>query len=287
MMGKDSAISWCDSTWQVVAGCTPVSDGCRSCYSAKLCATRLSHFPWARGLAETKNIARISTITNQVTIETKHEWTGEVLCREDQLNVPLRWKAPKRIFVGDRGDLFHEKVSFEFIAAVFGVMSACPQHTFMILTKRPEKMREWMQWDHGPQWPLPNVWLGTSVSTQRDADKFIPELFQCHAALRFVSVEPMLEAIDLRPYLYDPMVHNVVAGLDWVICGGESGQKARHMQLQWALEVRDRCRSAGVPFFFKQYGASLAKQLSLKDREGRDPAEWVSELKQEFPEVKT
>jgi protein gp37 len=277
-MGKDSKISWCDATWQVVAGCTPVSPGCKHCYSARLCATRFAHLPWAKGLAKT---------VVEPSYDRSYRWTGEVVCRADQLDVPLHWRAGKRIFVGDRGDMFHEKVPDEFIAAVMGVAGACPQHTFLFLTKRPRRIGEWFEWlaslakcralnrfadepkdvswrhyacveiahsimsnsglrphyDILSCWLPPNAWLGTSVCAKSDLAN-IDHLRLVPAAKRFLSIEPLIE--DLGPL--------DLTGIDWVICGGESGPGARPMHPDWVRSIRDQCVKAGVPFFFKQWG---------------------------------
>jgi protein gp37 len=285
-----SGISWTDATWAVIAGCQPVSKGCENCYSARLCATRFAHLPWAKGLAEaitrtrtdvsqTRNSARIRKVTETL----GYRWTGKVVCRDDQLAVPFKWHQPKRIFVGDRGDLFHEQVPAEFVAAVFGVMAATNRHTFLVLTKRPERMRPWFELvdksavNPGPHsrvgwcvsrafvnegvptdilagatelsrrdapWPLVNVWLGTSVCTAAEKVK-IDQLRATPAAHRFLSLEPLLEDLGELD----------LTGIDQVIVGGESGTRARPCDFWHLLRVIRQCKAAGVPVFMKQWGS--------------------------------
>lgn len=192
-------IEWTDEVWNCVTGCDKVSQGCKNCYAGRLAETRLKH------LAEYKD-----------------GFFGNVQIHPDRLSRPLKWNKPRMIFVNSMSDLFHPDAPFEFIAAAFGIMAACPQHTFQILTKRPEKALEWFEWvrnqghamdipfiisknmpvDIGiDDWPLPNVWLGVSVENQQTADERIPLLLKCPAAIRFVSAEPLLGPIDFSPYL--------------------------------------------------------------------------------------
>lgn len=257
-MSDKSKIDWTDATWNPVVGCSHASPGCDHCYAERL-AGRLEAMGQARYMGLTRD----------------RRWTGEVRCVPEALDQPLHWRAPRAVFVCSMGDLFHEAVPFEFIAAVFGVMAATPHHTYQVLTKRPERMREFFSWIrlHGPKdspvgwtwqtqiqsprttghapWPLPHVWLGTTVEDQRRADERVPHLLECPAAVRFVSVEPMLGAIELTDHLRG-------CHLDWVICGGETGPGARPMHPDWARGLRDQCSAAGVPFYFKQWGAWLA-----------------------------
>lgn len=277
MMAETSSIEWTDATWNPITGCTLVSQGCRHCYAARLAATRLRNHPSRAGLA-------------RVNAAGEAKFTGEVRFNEDWLDQPLRWRKPRRIFVCAHGDLFHESVPDEWIDRVFAVMALTPQHVFQVLTKRPERMRDYLGHggtcipvgirhaaesmglgDPGPlPITLPNVWLGTSVENQATADERIPPLLTTPAAVRFISAEPLLGAVDLR-FLqpFDPPVeidalngtHGVLrphrgrsAHLDWVIVGGESGPGARPMHPDWARALRDQCAAAGVPFFFKQWG---------------------------------
>jgi protein gp37 len=252
-------------------------------------------------------------------------WTGETRLVEGALTQPLHWRKPRRIFVCSMSDLFHESVPDKWIASVFGVMAASPRHTFQVLTKRPERMREWFAWVardpswlcYGPSaslediawcdkasteqrrciaaavtelgvgigggptfsWPLPNVWLGTTCEDQRAADERIPHLLATPAAVRFVSVEPMIGPVDLTDITigaehWDALsmheAHEADSDgpgtrLDWVIVGGESGQGARLMDPQWARDVRDQCAAAGVSYFFKQWGGHPKIKTRLLD----------------------
>lgn len=281
------------ATWNVVTGCTRVSEGCRFCYAERLAATRMAHLPAYAGLSEMTPAGP--------------RWTGVVRFNTERLDLPLRWRRPRMIFVNSQSDLFHESLPFEQIAAIFGVMAACPQHVFQVLTKRPERMLEWFGWmrefameqrdlvaapserqtslkvaftamgethaarrmlelhwmvdgDRGP-WPLPNVWLGVSAEDQATAEARIPLLLQCPAAVRWVSAEPLLGPIDLRYLAPQDDFHvdaldtpDPTCQLDWCVVGGESGPAARPMHPDWARSLRDQCEAAGVAFFFKQFG---------------------------------
>ena len=261
-MGDKSKIEWCDATWNPVTGCTKISQGCKNCY--------------AEGVA------------NRFWGDRKFT---DVQCHEDRLDQPLRWKRPRRIFVNSMSDLFHLDVPDEFIDKVFGVMVLAKQHTFMILTKRPERMHE-VIWRLFPTAYLKNVWLGVSVENQDTADERIPLLLRTPAAVRFVSCEPLLGPVDLSPWIkprsFDDLIQldkwnrkaadesKEVFGLnertiavdgkpykgrfldpeklDWVIVGGESGPHARPMHPDWVRSIRDQCVDAGTSFFFKQWG---------------------------------
>jgi protein gp37 len=233
-------------------------------------------------------------------------WTGEVRFVPEMLDAPLRWRKPRMVFVASMSDLFHGMLSDEQIATVFGVMAACPQHTFQVLTKRAQRMLEWFsRWNelflYPPRWHIPNVWIGVSVENQATADKRIPMLLQTPAAVRFVSAEPFLGPIDLEHidaerahpggpfYQLDSLTgRNTDMGrpcrdadhtLDWVIAGSESGPGARQMDLSWAESLRDQCHKAKVPFFTKQ----IANQ---HDRKGGDPQHWPGgPWPREWPEV--
>jgi protein gp37 len=223
------------------------------------------------------------------------------------LDRPLHWRDPRCVFVESMGDLWHPGIPFEFVAAVFGVMAACPQHRFIILTKQARRAREFFAWVEsraavegmrgdpsspwwrvivcaseapfkgvssirqtlaGASWPLSNVALLVSAWDQKSAERYVPELNACPAAVRGVSAEPLLGPMDLMPWLrcggsapaLDASGYIMSPGadstslLDWVIAGGESGPKARPMQPKWARSLRDQCASSGVPFFFKQWG---------------------------------
>jgi protein gp37 len=343
-----TGIEWTDETWNPVRGCRRVSEGCRNCY-AEAVASRFSGpgMPY-EGLAS------------------EGRWTGAVRLVPERLDQPLRWRKPRRIFVNSMSDLFHEGLADEQIEAVFGVMAACPRHTFQVLTKRPERMREWFSTPSGletrqegvareaeriagvtfdprggdgwlypraltieqlakrvrwPGWPLPNAWLGVSVENQATADERIPLLLGTPAAVRFLSVEPILGPVDLFakcPPFYAPHLRSDRIG--WVIVGGESGPNARPCDVAWIRSVVEQCREAGVPCFVKQLGALPFEgdgrhthvsgdrdygvvcdqgdpcphcgkrpttnwpRLALRDQKGGDLEEWPEDLRvREFP----
>lgn len=241
-------IEWTDETWNPVTGCTKVSQGCKNCYAER-------HANRMRG---------------------RCGYPGDdpfkVTLHHDRLEQPLGWRKPRRVFVCSMGDLFHEDVPAQFIGNIFGVMGRGSQHTFQVLTKRPQRMMRIV----GATAPPPNVWLGVSVENQAAADERIPILLQTPAAVRFVSCEPLLGPVDLFGGDPDPRLGGVEAGrgvsletcwqpgddphgpprpgVDWVIAGGESGPKARPMHPDWVRSLRDQCVAAGVPFLFKQWG---------------------------------
>lgn len=304
-----SDIEWTDETWNPVTGCTKVSPGCAHCY-AETFAERFRGVPGH-----------------------PFEQGFDLKLWPERLTKPFTWKKPRKVFVNSMSDLFHEDVPFEFIDRVFAVMALSPQHTFQVLTKRPERMREYVQ-SRVPsaecrvgiilaalglgasqpgdvEWPLPNVWLGTSVENQHWADIRIPELLATPAAVRFLSCEPLLGPLDLRPWLTRVptsgdgwrltggtalAIADIV--LDWVIVGGESGPKARAFDLAWARSIVAQCREAGVPVFVKQLGwrpylelgpgspnaVKVVHFLDLKSRKGGDMAEWPEDLRvREWP----
>ncbi|MBB3979097.1 protein gp37 [Rhizobium azooxidifex] len=276
-MADNTEIEWTDATWNPITGCSVVSPGCTNCYAMKLAGTRLKHIPSRAGLTRDSKAGPV--------------WTGEVRFNHEWLDQPLRWRRPRMIFVCAHGDLFAEGVPDAWIDQVFAVMSQAPQHTFQVLTKRPERMREYLtrsQLGHQlvaaliqfafsvpepgrwPHMPLPNVWLGVSVEDQKRANGRIPVLLDTPAAIRWISAEPLLGSLDVAWALsLNPL--DIAAGLlarghfapglekirhlDWVVVGGESGHAARPMQPEWAESLRDQCAAAGVPFLFKQWGS--------------------------------
>lgn len=251
-MSDKSKIEWTEATWNPVTGCTKISRGCKNCYAER---------EWPR-------------LTKLVPAYAGREFS-DVRTHPERLDQPLHWKRPRRIFVNSMSDLFHEAVPIEFIDCVFSVMALSPQHTFQVLTKRPERMREYLTGLNLFNWPLPNVWLGVSVEDQATANERIPLLLSTPAAVRWVSAEPLLGPVSLKqlgsenPYLIDaiagvmrstapisldPSPPEYLPHLDWVVVGGESGQNARPMHPDWARDLRDQCTAAGVPFLFKQWG---------------------------------
>jgi protein gp37 len=253
-MGKTS-IEWTDASWNPIVGCTEISPGCANCYAARLAATRLKGTPPYNGLVKIVDV--------DATPQRWH-WNSQLRFLPQRLEEPLHWRKPRRIFVCDMGDLFHEMVQWDWIGEVFRVMRDTPHHTYQVLTKRPEKMQEFMRVNP----ILPNVWLGVSVENQHFADERIPLLLSTRAAVRWISAEPLLGPLNITSKgrdgralcgLYPPgkMDAPAIPQLDWVVCGGESGANARPMHPDWARSLRDQCQAAGVPFFFKQWGQWL------------------------------
>lgn len=301
MTRKKKPIEWTDATWNPVRGCKPVSPGCANCY-AELMTGRL----------EAMGSAGYAGLTKPGTGNKRFLFTGEFRTAPDRLEDPMRWEKPRMVFVNSMSDLFGEGVPFEFIAAVFGVMAACPQHTFQILTKRAERMQDFFEWlkarAGGPErarwfcrhallpfgvplappkyesalkWPLPNMWLGASAENQECADKRIPALLKTPAAVRFLSLEPLLGPIKLADFEH----------VDWVIGGGESGPNARPCQLEWIADIVAQCKAADVSCFVKQLGRNAwdgGKRIKLSGK-GGDPTEWPAacqEWPREWPRTK-
>ncbi|KAB2347258.1 DUF5131 family protein [Actinomadura rudentiformis] len=267
-MSNRSQIEWTDATWNPVTGCTKVSAGCTNCY-AETFAERWRGIPG------------------------HHFKDGfDLRMRPARLAQPLGWRAPRRVFVNSMSDLFHDGVPDEYIASVFAVMIAAPQHTFQVLTKRHARMRALLT-SHDfaltayklaistyrttvrAGWPLPNVWLGVSVENQQWADIRVPALLDTPAAVRFLSAEPLLGPVDLTAWLKRPQIparercrctcHPHRPAIDWVITGGESGPRARPAHPGWFRSLRDQCRAGGVAYFHKQHGA-YTWQLNGPDR---------------------
>jgi protein gp37 len=265
-MAESSKIEWTDATWNPITGCSILSPGCARCYAMKLAGTRLRNHPSRAGLTKDSKAGPV--------------WTGEVRLNEQWLPQPLEWSRPRMIFVCAHGDLFHENVPDSWIDRVFATMASAPQHTFQVLTKRGDRMRRYIESALGrviatqdrdrdwPGWPLPNVWLGVSAERQQEANERIPYLLATPAAVRFVSLEPLLGPIDLGALhpggaqtldaLSGLSVNPAFSGwsrLDWVIVGGESGDGARPMHPAWPRAIEQQCADAGVAFHFKQWGA--------------------------------
>lgn len=272
-MSSNSRIEWTDASWNPIVGCSIVSPGCINCYAMRMAArigkmTLSSHYS---GLTKPSKGGPV--------------WTGKIaLAPEHIFTAPLRWKRPRMVFVNSMGDLFHEDVPDEWIDKVFAAMALAPQHVFQVLTKRAKRMRAYvndmiprrealgdlMTKIGGPDRPgwyapesdgkrgwagmhilPPNIWLGISAERQQEWDERTAELKETPAAVHFVSAEPLLGPID-----------GDMAGLDWIIVGGESGPGARPMHPDWARSLRDQCLAAGVAYYFKQWGAWLPDQQS-------------------------
>lgn len=240
-----SKIEWTDQTWNPIIGCTKISHGCNNCYAETM----------AKRLSGIKTTAYYKNVIFQHPLAVNYgKWNGQTHFAESQLKKPLKWKKPRMIFVSSMGDLFHESVSFMDIRKVYDVIRKCPQHTFQILTKRPERMKDFYLEYYGFQ-NESNIWLGVTAENQELANKRIPILLQIPAKVHFVSVEPMLSAVDLSLWFYSiflQLPYNDI--IDWVICGGESGSNARPINPDWVRNLRDQCQELSVPFFFKQWG---------------------------------
>jgi protein gp37 len=264
-VAEHTGIEWTDATWNPLVGCTKVSPGCDHCYAETL----------VNRFAGTSK-----AFPNRFDVVTIRD--------ERMLAQPLRWRRPRRIFVNSLSDLFHADVPDDFIARVFAVMALAPQHTFQLLTKRHARMRSLLKsegfeplvrdiaWNmkyagerSDPRmndqnyrtWPLPNVWLGVSVEDQHWADIRIPALLDTPAAVRWISAEPLLGPVRLDGEVEETLAFAdeggalpMIAGLDWVVVGGESGRGARPMHPDWLRDLRDECYVAKVPFLFKQWG---------------------------------
>ena len=239
-----TGISWTDATWNPLHGCSRASKGCDNCYAAKVTATRLTGlYP---GLAVKKK-----TTSGKTT----YAFTGKIQMVPQDLAEPLNDCTPKRYFVNSMSDLFHQDVPEEFIDAVFTVMEAAHWHVFQVLTKRPERMAVFTQKRYTDKAPPVNIWLGTSTEDQSAYDARMPHLKNAKAAVRWLSCEPLL----------GPIQFGDTDSLSWVVVGGESGAGARKMTKEWASGIRDTCKSANVPFFFKQWGAY--NEAGKKERE--------------------
>ena len=332
-MSQNSDIQWTDNTWPPVTGCEFASPGCINCYALKD-SWRLSHNPNPK-VSEPYEGTAVKAANGKL------QWSGLVKTHPDRLDWPLKWNKPSRIFVCNMADLFHEDVPFAFIDSVFAIMAIAHQHTYQVLTKRSKRIKEYFGDRNRARWitdaaldflrdeknplrwkypvekfsvriPLPNVWLGVSVENQKAADDRIPDLISTPAAIRFLSCEPLLEAVNLSTWLpiewselaeewieawpeknaYNGMIHQI-------IIGGESGANARPCHLDWVRSLVSQCRVAGVPVFVKQLGQNpidsvpyiegVARnhfhfQLKLKDRKGGDMSEWPEDLRiRRFP----
>jgi protein gp37 len=214
-MATVSNIEWTDVTWNPVTGCSKISQGCKHCYAERM-AKRLK----AMGAA-------------------RYQRGFRVTLHQDLVELPLSWRKPRTVFVNSMSDLFHKDVPLAFIQRVFATMQACGQHTFQVLTKRSERVAALSS---RLPWP-PNVWMGVSVEDSKVLYR-VRDLAEVPAAVRFLSCEPLIGPLDDLP----------LAGIHWVIVGGESGPRARPMQVEWVESILSQCRNADVPFFFKQWG---------------------------------
>jgi len=304
-------IQWTEKVWNPSTGCDRISDGCTNCYAMSM-AKRLKGMEQARGEKNPKY---------QNDGDPRTSGPGFALTvHDDALDAPLHWKKPRKVFVNSMSDLFHARVPREFLARVFAVMAATPQHTYQILTKRPERaarlltdlctcgngcvpgthfrsQMEWAATPHSPtyvpglkpgtyhrsSWPLPNVWLGTSI----ESDKYTrraDHLRNTPAAVRFISAEPLL----------GPLPSANFTGIDWLILGGESGPGSRPFQPQWATDLIHQARAAGAAPFVKQLGTVWARNTThagqpvaaYGDTKGGKPQYWPAHLRvREYPKT--
>lgn len=339
---KQHKISWLNvpgytpQTWNPIVGCWKISEGCKNCYAERqairnyncLTSDRASS-PSALDTYEAYTCALAfdkSPYEHRTFGLNEAQWSGFTAINESALDKPLKWKKPRAIFVNSMGDLFHESTDINWIMDVLDVVERCPQHLFIILTKRAKRMHSIMQhscYDRNVQQVLKNVWLGVTAENQKAADERIPHLLRTPSAVRFVSCEPMVGGVEFdddwmrricfecrsadwgKPrngpaQCFEPIGIDGLAcgclrstGIDWVICGGESGPGARAMDPAWARSLRDQCKEAGVPFFFKQWGdaklshrehqAAYAAGYSREERHGGDHLDGVQW--HEWPEV--
>jgi protein gp37 len=304
VMSDKSAIQWTDASWNPIRArnkatgkvgwfCEHMSHGCDNCYAEK----QNQNTFFGNGLPY-----KASSLPQL-----------ELFLDEKMLTQPLRWRTPKRIFVCSMTDLFARFVPDEWIDRIFAVMMLCPQHTFQVLTKRPDRMKTYLSasiekgrkvaignsvvWTHGASWPLPNVHLGTSIEDQPTADKRIALLLHTPAAVRFLSIEPLISDVDLIeafPALGCSQEDETLADIHWVIVGGESGKNARPCNVENIRQIVAQCKDAGVPVFVKQLGKlpyqppeheyGTGYNLALEDKKGGDINEFPTDLRvREFP----
>lgn len=326
-MSTGTKIEWTGATWNPVVGCSRASRGCDHCY-----AVGMTHR--LEGMGKQK-YAGLTVLNGRG----ERHFNGTVRCVEDELTTPLRWKTPRRVFVCSMSDLFHPKVPFGFIARVFDVMCSWrwpskraeregnaedlvdPGHTYQLLTKRPERVPEFLDWVFA-SWPgdspfnlhlsarrgiAPDIWLGCSAEDQATLDKRLPHLLRCPAAVRWLSLEPLLGPIDLglgrpggeclpelRHHSKSVPLHTMIG---WVVGGGESGPGARECEVGWIRSIVRQCHDARVPVFVKQLGARPVNRgdpcwdgcdcglhHGFISRKGGDPDEWPEDLRvREYP----
>jgi protein gp37 len=242
-MSLDSAIEWTDATWNPVRGCTKISPGCKHCYAE----TFAERFRGVKGHP--------------------YEQGFDLRLVPEKLAEPLRWRTPKMIFVNSMSDLFHDQVPEHYIDAVARVMVAANWHTYQVLTKRSDRIRRLLNSKLSFAARQPHIWWGVSVEDRKYGLPRIADLQSAAAAVRFLSVELLLEDIGTLN----------LNGINWVIVGGESGPGARPIRKEWVVSIRDQCRRAKVPFFFKQWGG-IHKSLAGRELDGRTYDEFPSRV---------
>lgn len=276
-------------TWNVIRGCSRVSEGCMNCYAEKM-AARIQRCDRGRGIAEGQG-------SYDGLLAAGGQWNGKITVAEHLLDKPLRMRRPRKIFVNSMSDLFHENLPTSVIDQIFSVMEKASHHTFMILTKRPWRMRgymrAWMSKNNRP--PPKNIWLGVSIENMSTANERIPLLLDTHAAVRWISAEPLLGHVNLTALwanmpnsgrsltnaLSDTILDDGFVsdrGLDWIVVGGESGKNARAMDPSWPRLIRDQCIAFGKPFFFKQWGEFAPNWLNDNAGNKIHGSEWIDPM---------
>ena len=257
---RNTKIAWTMDTWNPWRGCSMVSKGCERCYAMGVAYRYSNPGQPYDGLA--------------TQVKGKARWTNQVRFVPHVLNKPLQWREPRLIFVNSMSDMFHESIPIDEIQLVFDIMRKADWHTFQILTKRAERLEEL---NSVIEWPK-NVWMGVSVEDQENTYR-IPHLQRTDAAIKFISMEPLIGPIEDGLNLQN---------IDWVIVGGESGNGARYMNAEWALSILDNCKSWGIPFFMKQMGtawAKLTKVTGVKDYKGENIEQFPTKLQvREYPD---
>lgn len=229
-----SDIEWTDATWNPVSGCRVISAGCTNCYAMRM-AARLQAMDHPSYEGTTRKSGN------------RYVWSGKTHLLEHTLDIPLKWKKPRLVFVNSMSDLFQDSIPFEYVDRVWDTMAEAKIHTFQILTKQPERMAEFLKQRGGK--PLGNVWVGTSVEDSRVVSR-IDDLNQCPAVVRFISFEPLI----------GPVGRVNLSKIHWAIVGGESGPKARPLEIEWVNEIFNQCETHDVRFFFKQWGGVNKKR---------------------------
>jgi len=300
-MSDGTSIEWTDASWNPIRAmhstpdgpklgwhCTHMSEGCRNCYAESFNRRLGTGFDYKPG-----HLMRPGPFPGDAP-------RGDVslFLDEKMLELPLGWRRPRKIFVCSMTDLFADFVEDAWLDAMFAVMAASPQHIFQVLTKRPERLRDYAHsamgcgehWlahcerSHAPMWPLENVWLGVSVEDQAAAETRIPLLLETPGAIRWLSLEPLLGPVDITPWLWGapspcaecPRDADCSCGFEtrkslgypsigWAVVGGESGPGARPMHPDWVVSLHNQCEAAAVPFLFKQWGAFLPDQIGPED----------------------
>lgn len=259
-MGNKSTIQWTDATWNIARGCTKVDADCKFCYMYRDSLGGTRHDPFV--------VQRTKTV----------------------FNLPLKLKVPSKIFTSSLTDFFHPDID-TYRDEAWDIIRRCPQHTFQILTKRPERIADHLPADWGEGWP--NVWLGTSVGSQDSAHRIIQLVNAPNARAKFLSLEPLYAPINLRDIKVKvrDMEFYVLPAIDWVIVGGESGHSAgkyryRPCEVEWIEKIIQDCKTEGIPVFVKQLGTYLSRQMHLQDRHGGDIDEWPEHLRiRQFPNL--